>query len=81
MSRPTEQTRPDLYSRVTNQIIEDLERGVRPWTKPWSAAHAQRAADFLRGQQAQAVAQQSERAEGLAGPRPGVGSAHVRPDH
>lgn len=39
MSRPAEQTRPDLYSRVTSQIIADLERGVRPWAKPWSAEH------------------------------------------
>jgi antirestriction protein ArdC len=39
MSRPTAQTRPDLYARVTDAIIADLERGVRPWTKPWSAEH------------------------------------------
>ncbi len=43
MSRPTDQTRPDskqdLYSRVTNAIIADLENGVRPWIKPWSAEH------------------------------------------
>ncbi|WP_049758178.1 ArdC-like ssDNA-binding domain-containing protein [Phenylobacterium zucineum] len=39
MSRAPEHTRPDLYSRVTAQIIEDLQRGVRPWTKPWSAEH------------------------------------------
>ena len=43
MSRPTDQTRPDtkpdLYSRVTNAIIADLETGVRPWIKPWSAEH------------------------------------------
>ena len=43
MSRPTDQTRPDtkpdLYSRVTNGIIADLENGVRPWIKPWSAEH------------------------------------------
>ena len=38
MSRPNE-TRPDLYARVTNAIIADLETGVRPWTKPWSAEH------------------------------------------
>jgi len=30
----------DIYTRVTNKIIEDLEKGVRPWTKPWSAEHA-----------------------------------------
>ncbi|MGE0148007.1 MAG: ArdC family protein [Parvibaculaceae bacterium] len=31
--------RLDLYQQVTNQIIEALEQGVRPWTKPWSAEH------------------------------------------
>lgn len=36
-SRPD--SKPDLYTRVTNAIIADLERGVRPWTKPWSADH------------------------------------------
>ena len=36
-SRPD--ARPDLYSRVTNAIIADLEAGVRPWTKPWSPEH------------------------------------------
>jgi antirestriction protein ArdC len=39
MSRPNDPSRPDLYSRVTNAIIADLENGVRPWTKPWSAEH------------------------------------------
>jgi antirestriction protein ArdC len=39
MSRPTDQTRPDLYTRVTNAIVADLENGVRPWTRPWSAEH------------------------------------------
>ena len=33
-------TRADVYSRVTNKIIADLERGVRPWFKPWNAEHA-----------------------------------------
>jgi len=28
--------RRDLYQHVTNRILEDLERGVRPWLKPWS---------------------------------------------
>ena len=32
--------RPDIYTRITNQVIESLERGVKPWTQPWSAAHA-----------------------------------------
>ena len=29
----------DVYTRVTNRIIADLEKGVRPWLKPWSAPH------------------------------------------
>jgi antirestriction protein ArdC len=37
-SRPADQ-RPDLYTRVTQAIVDDLERGVRPWTKPWSTEH------------------------------------------
>jgi antirestriction protein ArdC len=36
----TTATRADVYSRVTNKIIADLERGVRPWLKPWNAEHA-----------------------------------------
>ncbi|MES2894989.1 MAG: zincin-like metallopeptidase domain-containing protein [Pseudomonadota bacterium] len=39
MSRPVLETRPDLYARVTDQILSDLQRGVRPWTRPWSAEH------------------------------------------
>jgi antirestriction protein ArdC len=39
MSRAPEPSRPDLYTRVTDAILADLERGVRPWTKPWSAEH------------------------------------------
>lgn len=39
MSRAHTETRPDLYSRVTQLIVDDLKRGVRPWTKPWSAEH------------------------------------------
>jgi antirestriction protein ArdC len=32
--------RPDVYSRITDKIIADLERGVRPWMKQWNADHA-----------------------------------------
>ncbi len=32
--------RQDIYSRITNKIITDLEAGVRPWMKPWNAEHA-----------------------------------------
>ena len=34
---PRDLARPDLYARVTDAIVADLEAGVRPWTKPWSA--------------------------------------------
>lgn len=30
----------DIYQRVTNQIVAELEKGVRPWFKPWSGDHA-----------------------------------------
>lgn len=30
----------DVYERVTNTILADLEKGVRPWFKPWNAEHA-----------------------------------------
>ena len=32
--------RKDVYSRITDQIVADLEKGVRPWVKPWNAEHA-----------------------------------------
>jgi len=32
--------RSDVYSRVANKIIADLEQGVRTWLRPWSADHA-----------------------------------------
>jgi antirestriction protein ArdC len=32
--------RTDVYTRVTNSIVESLERGVRPWLKPWHCEHA-----------------------------------------
>jgi len=31
--------RKDVYTRVTERIIADLEQGVRPWIKPWHAEH------------------------------------------
>jgi len=33
--------RVDLYTRVTNRIVSDLEQGVRPWLKPWNAGNAE----------------------------------------
>jgi antirestriction protein ArdC len=32
--------RQDVYTRVTDKIVADLEQGVRPWMKPWNAEHA-----------------------------------------
>lgn len=39
MSRKTD-ARPNIYARITDQIIAALERGVKPWTQPWAAGHA-----------------------------------------
>lgn len=30
----------DVYTRITDKIVADLEQGVRPWLKPWNAEHA-----------------------------------------
>src|SRR5229473_5133049 len=30
----------DIYTRITNQIVSHLEKGVRPWVRPWYAEHA-----------------------------------------
>jgi antirestriction protein ArdC len=41
--RKKEMTAPDksdIYTRITNRILADLEQGVRPWFKPWSTEHA-----------------------------------------
>jgi antirestriction protein ArdC len=32
--------RVDVYTRVTSQIVEALEQGVRPWMRPWNAENA-----------------------------------------
>ena len=39
MVRKTETDRVDIYTRITERIVEDLGQGVRPWMKPWSAAN------------------------------------------
>ena len=30
----------DIYQRITDQILCELEKRVRPWLKPWNAEHA-----------------------------------------
>lgn len=39
MKHESNTTRRDIYQRVTDQIIRELEQGVLPWRKPWDAAH------------------------------------------
>jgi antirestriction protein ArdC len=42
--------RTDIYEKITNQIVCELEKGVRPWLKPWNAGHtAGRITRPLRG--------------------------------
>ena len=31
--------RKDVYTRVTERIVSDLEQGIRTWMKPWSVEH------------------------------------------
>ena len=33
--------RADVYQKVTDRIVSELERGVRPWLKPWSAGNGE----------------------------------------
>lgn len=32
--------RTDIYARITERIVADLEKGVRPWVQPWSVGNA-----------------------------------------
>ncbi|WP_205927394.1 ArdC family protein [Rhizobium sp. P32RR-XVIII] len=41
MSRNLESKRADIYSRITDRIMEELADGTRPWMKPWSAANTE----------------------------------------
>lgn len=34
-------SRPNVYTRVTDRIVADLEKGVRPWARPWNADHTE----------------------------------------
>jgi antirestriction protein ArdC len=33
--------RTDVYQRITDKIVTQLEQAVRPWMQPWSAAHTE----------------------------------------
>ncbi|QND69755.1 ArdC family protein (plasmid) [Mesorhizobium loti] len=39
MDRKNNKTRVDIYAKITDRIVSDLEKGVRPWVKPWSGAN------------------------------------------
>lgn len=38
--RKSEGERADVYTRITEKIVADLERGVRPWMQPWRSGNA-----------------------------------------
>lgn len=40
MSRTEKAPRVDIYARITDRIVAELEKGVRPWIQPWQAANA-----------------------------------------
>jgi len=33
--------RADVYQKITDRIVAELERGVRPWMKPWNAGNSE----------------------------------------
>jgi len=39
MNRKKESGRTDIYARITDRIVAELEKGVRPWVQPWSAGN------------------------------------------
>lgn len=40
MNRNETKSRGDVYARITDRIVTDLEKGVRPWIQPWSGGNA-----------------------------------------
>ncbi|MBZ9772339.1 ArdC family protein [Mesorhizobium sp. CO1-1-8] len=40
MSRKEKSPRVDIYARITDRIVAELEKGVRPWTQPWHSNNA-----------------------------------------
>ncbi len=39
MSRKESKPRVDIYAKITDRIVAELEKGVRPWVQPWSAGN------------------------------------------
>ena len=42
MSKSEEKPRTDIYARITDRIVADLEKGVRPWMQPWRSGNGSR---------------------------------------
>ena len=40
MNRKENKPRMDIYARITEKIVADLEKGVRPWMQPWDSGNA-----------------------------------------
>lgn len=40
MTNTDKGSRADIYTRITERIVADLEKGVRPWVQPWLAGNA-----------------------------------------
>ncbi len=38
--KASNENRQDIYTRITASIVAELEKGARPWVKPWNAEHA-----------------------------------------
>jgi len=38
-NRESTTNRKDVYTRVTDRIVADLEKGIRTWMKPWGGQH------------------------------------------
>ncbi|MBZ9759157.1 ssDNA-binding domain-containing protein [Mesorhizobium sp. ESP6-5] len=40
MSRKENAERIDIYARITDRIVAELEKGIRPWMQPWQSSNA-----------------------------------------
>lgn len=40
MSRKENSSRVDIHARITDRIVAELEKGVRPWMQPWRSTNA-----------------------------------------
>lgn len=40
MTKTDKGSRADIYTKITERIVADLEKGVRPWVQPWRAGNA-----------------------------------------